>query len=196
MDYAYIKSLFCDEDYVICADSGYDHAMKMGISVDLAVGDFDSAKHMPPKEIMRVFPERKDFTDTELALGAARELGFCNFMFLAATGTRLDHSLANILLLKSCAERGENACIVNEHNAVYALGQGVQTLELCVDVGQIVSLVPIESCTSVTVQGLEYPLNNAGLSVGTSLGVSNAAVCGIVSVSIASGLLLVIAAKD
>ena len=43
-DYSHIKQLIRETDFVICADSGYDHALKMGISSNLVVGDFDSAR--------------------------------------------------------------------------------------------------------------------------------------------------------
>ena len=35
--------------YVICADAGYETAVKYGITPDLIVGDFDSAKTLPQK---------------------------------------------------------------------------------------------------------------------------------------------------
>ena len=55
--------------YVICADAGYETAMKAGIKPDLVVGDFDSAKEPPPKEIKCVsLPVDKDVTDTMFAV--------------------------------------------------------------------------------------------------------------------------------
>ena len=37
--------------YVICADAGYESALKAGIQPDLVVGDFDSAKEPPPDTV-------------------------------------------------------------------------------------------------------------------------------------------------
>ena len=34
-------------DIVICADSGYKNAQKMGVKVDILVGDFDSLGAIP-----------------------------------------------------------------------------------------------------------------------------------------------------
>ena len=44
-DYQYIKSKIHDNDFIICADGGYNHAEKMGIVPDVLIGDFDSAKN-------------------------------------------------------------------------------------------------------------------------------------------------------
>ena len=44
-DYQYIKSKINDNDFIICADGGYNHAEKMGIVPDVLIGDFDSAKN-------------------------------------------------------------------------------------------------------------------------------------------------------
>jgi len=202
-DYSYIKSLIKETDLVICADSGYDHALKMGITPDFVVGDFDSAQNVPPKEITLTFPSKKDFTDTELALETARERGFKNMLFLAATGNRIDHSLANVLLLKSCAEREETASIVNENNAAFLIERRTnkkpevrKNIKLAVEVAQVVSLLPLENCEGVTTQNLEYALTNATLRVGTTRGISNVATSNFINVSIESGCLLVVLAKD
>ena len=40
--------------YVICADGGYDNAVRFGIRPDLVIGDFDSAQKRPPKDIRTV----------------------------------------------------------------------------------------------------------------------------------------------
>ena len=194
-DYGYIKSLLKEADFIICADSGYDHALKMDIMPDLAVGDFDSVQNVPPKDITRTFPAKKDFTDTELALNIARELGFKDILFLAVIGSRVDHSLANVLLLKSCVKHEETACIVNENNAGYII-EPRKSMQLGVEKGQTVSLLPLEDCDGVTTQGLEYVLRNATLLMGTTLGISNVALNNDINISLNRGCLLVVIAKD
>ena len=63
--------------YVVAADSGFDHALTLGLTVDLLVGDLDSisgpgraAAEAAGTAIERHRPD-KDATDTELAVAAA-----------------------------------------------------------------------------------------------------------------------------
>ena len=90
---------------VIAADSGLDAATDNGIPVDLVVGDLDSAS---PQAIARArragvpisqHPIDKDATDLELALAAAVRSGAVEILVLGGFGGRLDHLLANTLLL-------------------------------------------------------------------------------------------------
>ena len=195
IDYEFTKSQIADNDTIICADSGYNHAAQMGLLVSAVVGDFDSigdtviAKNTAT---MRV-PAKKDLTDTELALGYARERGYRDFLFIAAMGTRLDHSLANILLLKGCIERGEHAVIVDEHNKIMLTNSALILNE---PPGSTVSLIPLDNCHDVITQGLEYPLRGEALMMGKGLGISNVMVSEHAEISIKTGLLLVIVAKD
>ena len=67
-DFSYSEKITAD-DYVICADSGYDSAKENGIHVNLLMGDMDSVKNNISTEKEAIlFPERKDFTDTEQPL--------------------------------------------------------------------------------------------------------------------------------
>ena len=194
-NYEFVKSQISSSDTVICADSGYNHAVLLDLSVSAIVGDFDSIGDVRiPKDvkIIRV-PAKKDLTDTELALHYARENDFRDFLFIAATGTRIDHSLANILLLKSCVGRAEGAVIVDEHNKIMMTDS---VITLCEPLSSTVSLIPIEDCHGVSTQGLEYQLQGATLTVGMGLGISNVMISKSAAISIEKGLLLVVVAKD
>lgn|GEM_PF-25542 len=125
-DYAYIRSQIRADDTIICADSGFDHAVKMGVVPAAITGDFDSVRAKLPPEIECVkFPARKNQTDTEIAVEYARQRGFADFLLLGATGGRLDHALTNILLLKKFAERGEDAEIIDEYSKITIISADV-----------------------------------------------------------------------
>ena len=97
---------FKDSDYVICADHGYDHALKYEIVPDLLIGDMDSviadADSFPDKLVL---PVRKDFTDSETAVRHAMDMHPDEIVLLGFTGTRMDHTLGNIFLLKLLDEK-------------------------------------------------------------------------------------------
>lgn len=192
-DYGFTKALLRPDDAVYCADSGYLHARAMGIVPRVVAGDFDSLGYEPAGVEIDRYPARKDLTDSEIAVALARREGHREFLLLGALGGRMDHSLTNILMLKSFLERGERAEIVNEHNRIRLTGS-----LLCVDEppGSIVSLVPAARCEGVTTRGLEYPLRGACLEVGSGWGVSNIVLAEDAQVSLDSGLLLVITARD
>ena len=61
-------------DYVIACDHGYDYAIRLGITPDLIIGDFDSCDTdvTSINEIpVETFPVAKDDTDTMLAVKCA-----------------------------------------------------------------------------------------------------------------------------
>lgn len=192
-DYDFVKEQIRADDTVICADSGYDHAARMGIVPSVVVGDFDSVKKMPSDVACIRYPCKKDLTDTEIALEYARSEGFGEFVFLGATGSRMDHSLANILLLKSILERGEKGVLIDEHNKVMLTDSYLQLQE---PAGSVVSLIPLSDCVGITTENLEYPLCGSQMKMGRALGISNVMLADNAIVSVCEGLLLVIVAKD
>ena len=192
-DYSYIKKQIKSGDTIICADSGYNHAIKMRLKTDILVGDFDSIGEIP-KNIKSVqYPTKKDLTDTEIAVEHARNLGFKNFLIIAGIGTRMDHSLTNILMLNDFLDKNEYAEIVDEHNKIMITKS---ELNLNESKGSIVSLIPLSTCFGVSTKNLEYPLNKSTMYVGKGLGVSNVMLEDNSCISIESGTLLVTISKD
>ncbi|MCL2343579.1 MAG: thiamine diphosphokinase [Firmicutes bacterium] len=206
-DYGYIKMFLRPGDLIVCADRGYDHARALGLVPDAVVGDLDSVSAIPEGEGMEVvrYPPEKDYTDTELAYEWARARGADEFLLLAATGTRLDHGLANILLLKRMLDRGERGELADEHNSVWLLSGGDSpdggvpdrgTLTVSGSVGSLLSVVPLSNCSGVTLRGFQYPLNSAELKLGVARGVSNVITENPAEIRVKHGLILVIAARD
>ncbi len=186
----YIKDYIKPDDFVICADSGYDHAKKFGIKADIVIGDMDSTKYSDIPEDKMLYPKRKNFTDSELAIMYAEEKGFDGVLLFGMIGTRMDHSLANIGMLS----RLRNARIIDENNEIYF---AENKFSISGNPGDIISIIPIcEELFGVTTKGLDYPLENGTIKCGTSLGVSNVMTESTCEISIEKGKALIIRSKD
>ena len=94
--------------YVIAADSGFDHARRLGIEVDVLVGDLDSIspEGLALAGVVEKHPSDKDATDLAIALDAAVREGAARVFVVGGGGGRIDHFLANAALLASAVYRG------------------------------------------------------------------------------------------
>ncbi len=162
---------------VIAADSGLDHAATLGVEVHVAVGDFDSvsARRLADAEAagteIRRHRADKDATDLELALEVAMELGVRQVIVVGALGGRLDHELANVLLLTS--DRWIGAQVeLRDATARVVVVRGRRTLTG--GVGDNLTLLAVGGpADGVSISGVRWPLDQARLDPGSSLGVSN-----------------------
>ena len=185
---------------IISADGGARHLRALNILPHVIIGDFDSIHpddqvFFKEKQVKTVtFSSRKDHTDTELCLSWALENNATDITLLGVTGTRLDHTLANIFLLKKLARQNIPARIINKNNEMHIV---TDFIELKGGPKDFLSIIPItEKVTGITLKGLEYPLFNASLEMGSCLGVSNFFKETVASVSIKKGGLIVIKSRD
>lgn len=186
----YIKDYIAPDDFIICADSGLDHAEKLGIRPDVVIGDMDSVKSKNLGDNAIIYPVRKDFTDSELATDFAKEKGADKILMFGMIGDRMDHTIANITLLKNT----ENAVIIDEKNEIY-LVKG--EFSLCGKIGDVVSIVPVfGDISGVSTKGLDYPLVNGQIKCGTTLGVSNVMTQNKCTIVINEGTALVIRSRE
>lgn len=196
----FYKPRFNDYDLVICADGGLRHAYNIGILPQVAIGDFDST----PAEILSYFQEKgckmvkhpsmKNETDTELALDYALSKKPNYIDILAGLGTRLDHSLANVHLLKKILKQGILGRIITENNEVMLIDSQIRIKGT---IGDGVSLLPLtSSVTGVFTTGLAYPVEDGSFHIGKPYGVSNYMTQTMAQIKLSRGLLLVIKYKD
>lgn len=165
------KKVLMEGDAVICADSGYDHALRYGLRPDMVIGDMDSISSGIDKVKTMVYPVRKDFTDGELVLDYVLKQGFEELVLLGFTGTRMDHTITNIAMLRKAAFKGIPCVMIDENNEIYYM---VKNLQVTGKKGDPISIVPLGGdLVGVTTQGLEYPLYHERLYYGQSRGVSN-----------------------
>ena len=190
-------------DYVVCADAGMKFCHTAGIQPDLILGDFDSVddasytyfKETCP-ERMEQFPTHKDETDTELALLRAIAAGADAVTMIGATGTRIDHLLENIQMLKLALDRGVPCQIVDDHNRIRMV-DGQIMLQKSDQFGKYVSLLPFTpEVTGITLKGFAYEVENFTLVSGIARGVSNELEAETASITCQNGILLVIESRD
>jgi thiamine pyrophosphokinase len=192
-------ALLRGDDLVIAADSGAKWLDEQRRLPDVLVGDLDS---IDPGLLERltaqgVAIERhaadKDASDAELALARAISEGADEVVILGGIGgPRLDHQLANLLLLADRRWATLDLRIARGRTAVRALRDGEEA-ELQGAPGDLVTLLPIGGdANGVTTKGLRYPLLGETLSFGHTRGLSNEVEHAPASVSLERGTLLVI----
>lgn len=188
-------------DLIICADGGIKHLINVGIPPHVFIGDFDSCEFnvaethpiLQNTEISRHNPI-KDDTDMQLCIDYALTKGVSEIIIFAALGGRIDHELSNIYNLRYILEKGVFGMIYSDTNHIYITDK---YLKIKREDGYKLSIVPLTSKVSgVNLSGLYYPLENAELSQGSSLGISNEFVNDYAEISVAEGVLLVILSKD
>jgi thiamine pyrophosphokinase len=187
-----------DADLLVAADGGANWLESLGLTPHLVVGDLDSLDEatvarltLLGARVERHAPD-KDASDTELAVEAAMRAGVDRVVVLGAFGgSRLDHELANVLLLADPA-MGADVRLQRGSTLVRAInGPGSLTLEG--GVGATVTLLPIGAgAGGVTTRGLRYALEDEPLMVGRSRGLSNLVTDKPATVSLTAGTLLVI----
>lgn len=185
-------------DYVVAADGGLAHALAAGYTPDIVVGDLDSAD---PAELALVeaagtrierHPTAKDATDWELALHHVATAGYRKVTIVGGAGGRLDHLIANALVLTNDTFAGLDLTW-HVGMAIVVVASSAKPARVSGRRGEYVSLLAAGGqADGVTTTGLRWPLQNATLAPGTSLGVSNELAHSEATVSVAAGTLLVI----
>ena len=185
-------------DRIFCTDGGARHALALGLTPHAIIGDLDS---LPPELVAEMeaagvaihrHPLCKDQTDLELALEVAIAEKPDEILLFTALGGRLDHTLANILLLAhpkyapvrfTLVDGPQWASLLRSHQSITIRGQPGDTL----------SLIPLSPTVSrVTLTGVEWPLEKATLSLGSTWTISNSLVNHQVTLQIGEGMVLLV----
>jgi thiamine pyrophosphokinase len=193
---------------VIAADSGLDHALALGLSVDRVVGDLDSVSPAGLLAAERAgltierHPAAKDATDLELALDTAARIAG-HIVVVGGSAGRLDHLLGTALLLGRptyahadvVAYLGPATIHVVRSSAVRsgACGAEPEGTALTGVPDELLTLLPLYGpAYGVLTSGLKYPLHKETLYPGSTRGVSNEFVGTTAEVRLSEGVLLAI----
>ena len=167
-------------EIIIAVDSGLKFLYDNQIVPTHIVGDFDSVEpeiieyYKKQTDIpIREFNPVKDASDTEIGLRYGLELGAKELWLLGATGTRLDHVMANIQILKIALDAGVEAYIADPNNKI-SLRKKEIVLKKQDDCKNYFSIFPFGGIVEdVTIEGAKYPLEYYRLCPYDSLCVSN-----------------------
>lgn len=205
--YKYKKHFIDDElkEYKVMAiDKGIEILSKLDIKPDYILGDFDSVdkdiynayvSKYTDVELAR-FKSEKDYTDTELGIRVALEKEADVITIFGATGTRLDHTLANIRILNIAMENNVFAQIIDEHNRIY-LAKNSLTLYKDKMYGNYVSIIPYKDALNrITLKGFKYDIDNAIMLYDASVGISNEIISNEASITCENGIFIIIESKD
>ena len=170
------------------------------------VGDFDTIsaeilkKYQMDAHIRcHSFNPEKDYTDTDIALKLAQRMigaagGTGSILILGGTGTRLDHTLANIQMLIGPMRQGIECMIADSHNCVRMIQKEAVVRK---PFGKYISLIPVTECLKgVDLEGFKYPLRDRTVYLGESLCVSNELAGAEGKIRIREGIALLIESKD
>ncbi len=180
---------------IIAADGGVRALKQRSLFPQVLLGDFDSLEEGELAQLepyileVRNFPAEKDQTDAELALEYALSSGVKEIVLIGGLGKRIDHALANLMLLVKIDSQGKRGRMLNRESEIFLVPGEIQLVR---EPGQLISLLPLTDVEGVEVEGCQYPLNGDSLRVGETRGISNAFIQNIVRIRKKTGLLLAI----
>jgi thiamine pyrophosphokinase len=194
-----LRSVAGRADLVVAADGGARYALDAGVVPDLIVGDMDSLRETREIEergvSLELHPVRKDKMDGHLAVLAVRDRGATAVDLLCAAGGRFSALFAVPHILLAAERSGIRATMVADWGRAFVLEGGSRTV--AGDPRDSVSVFPFTgSASGVTLEGFGYPLENARLQMGDTLGFHNELAGRAASVSVQQGALLVIHEKS
>ena len=197
-DLSQAKKIITKEDFLVAADGGVKHVLKLGLIPQTIIGDFDSISTSLRKKLEKSkiewikYPKKKDKTDFELALDYCLEKKFNEIIIFGILGDRVDHFIANIFLLAKIQTENKSIKIkiVEGKKEIYILDK-----EIVINgqIGDEVSIIPVsEKLEGVVTEGLEYQLNNELLSFGSTKGISNVLNKTLAKITVKQGVALVV----
>ena len=168
---ALLRKLAKEANCILAVDGGANYALQAAVWPNALIGDLDSASADAQKYLRaRTFHiSWQENTDLEKALHWAVEHQFPGVTLVDFIGKRWDFSIGNLL---TCAKWADKLDIrlIGQRRVVYPLVSG-GVFKCRPD--KRVSIIPLETCTNVTLKGFKYPLNRARLELGTTRSLSN-----------------------
>jgi thiamine pyrophosphokinase len=179
--------------YMVVCDGAYTRIKNLQITPDVVIGDFDSIDNVEHElHTQYIHLEDQETTDLEKAIDHLVEKGYSDINVIWASGKRLDHTINNFATLAKYSEI--RIVLIDDYSRSFILPK---TYRKRYEKGQVLSLLPIHTCSGITTQNLKYNLDNEALSFGKRSGTSNEATgSGIVEICHTIGVLALIESTD
>lgn len=205
-----LEQLIHETDFWVAVDGGMRYFVALNHKPHIWVGDMDSYKsesEVPDwlTDVGRLtFNPEKDLSDTALAIEKvlnyckSESLGLEQIILMGMLGGRLDHTLFNLSLLMQLHSAGIEAKIVGDSETIQGVGYPGETCRTIENAqGMIMSLYPYQNLEGISLEGFKYPLRNARMLQGDTLGLSNEIVApkALVRVDKGCGILYVTSSK-
>lgn len=182
-----------EDAFIIAADRGYDHCVRMGIKPDMIVGDFDSTEtKLPCDGRIITAPCEKDDTDLIMAIRAGMDEGCTDFRLYGADGGRMGHTFGSIQTLSFIAERGCTGTLFGRGFVMNVQRKGSRRYTN--DGYRYVSLFSLTERAELAVKGLKYG-DEFTLTRTYPMGVSNEFTGESCEITIKSGEILAVFEK-
>lgn len=180
------------DDFIICADSGFDFAESAGIRPNLLIGDFDSIKAIPKNIDKITLPIEKDVTDSVAAFNEGIKRGFVQFALFGGTGGRFEHMLANISLLANASKSGLSIEMIDDMHIFRSITNS--SIKIKRKTNQQISVFAYGGrAFGVTEKGFHYSLCDYTLDpFDGALGTSNDIVEDYGEISVVNGTLIIV----
>ena len=179
-------------DTVIAADGGWEICRQEHITPTLLVADFDSLGAPPDFDHILRLPVVKDDTDMIRAVKEGFARGETEFHLLGGMGgRRTDHTVANMQTLAYIARRGGKGWLYGSGERFTAICDGGEVAFPARGSGILSVFCMGADAEGVTIQGAQYPLEDAALTADFPLGVSNHFTGSAVRVAVRRGCLLI-----
>lgn len=188
-------------DIIIGVDKGCSYLLKNEVIPNIIVGDFDSIdindlKILESNNIEKYqYNSEKDNTDSDIAINLAIDKRADEIYMLAVTGSRLDHSFANLGLLKKAKKAGIKAYIIDDNNKMF-LEESNFSVYREIEYKYISFLAYSDIVKNLNIRNAKYDLENYNLEIGDNRTVSNEFINEKINISFDSGKILVILSKD
>ncbi|AYC29201.1 thiamine diphosphokinase [Paenisporosarcina cavernae] len=198
------SSLQSEQAAFIGADYGAIHLVNKGIVPVLAIGDFDSVSDVNWEKLQELSIElkkvsaEKDETDLELALEASLKWHPTNIIVTGVTGGRLDHFYSAIQAVLAWKEVNQqvDVSIQNKLNSMEILLPGDHNISVDKHYPYI-SFFPLrQTIHGFTLKGFKYNVENNSIHFGETKYTSNELIDKNATISISSGICLMIRSHD